>query len=302
MIYVFLPLSWLPFFVLHGLSDVLYFLIFYVFRYRRQVVHENISRAFPDKSDEWVHGVERQFYKNFCDVMVETIKTTSLAPAELAARCKFVGRENANQMTQGKNIAALSSHLANWEWLGLSTSMEIKQTPCVIYKPLKNQKMNNFMLKTRSRFGLVLIAMKDLKRFFEQTHEKPYLLGFLSDQAPHDYAKAFSVPFLNQQTYYFTGPGVITVKHNLFPIWGWMRRVGRSRFEWGMDEVIPDESYVLTKADLEQIGRVAKLQNLTEQESEKAFRIVREYSRLLEEKIKAAPADWLWSHRRWKAR
>jgi KDO2-lipid IV(A) lauroyltransferase len=288
--------SYLPFFILHAFSRLVFVVLYYGLGYRRKVVRENLQKSFPEKSLRDIKSIERKFYRNFCDLMIETIKSTSITREELLKRCHFTGKANADRwFSEGVNLNGLSSHLANWEWLGFTMCIETKQDCLAVYKPLSDPKMDSFLLKTRARLGLRLISMQNLRAFFQETHARPFLLGLLSDQAPHDYEKAFVI-------HYFAGPGVLTVKHDLTPCWGWMKRSGRSRFVWGLEPVNPNLNEALTRDEQDQIDRVARSLELTPADSERAYRIVKEYSRLLEERIKMNPEDWLWSHRRWKIR
>ena len=295
--------SFLPFFILHRISDFLFIVLYHVVGYRRNVVRENLKNSFPEQNESWRLEVERKFYRNFCDLVVETLKTTTLSEKDLQERNRFRGQLNADEwLRQGVNLNGLSSHLANWEWLGLLTCYSIKHRCYAVYKPLHSKAMNDFMLKSRARLGLTLVSMKELRVFFDLPHERPYLIGLLADQAPHDYGRAFEIDFLNQKTYFFSGPGILSVKHNLTPCWGWMKRTGRSRFEWGLDPVVPDVSQKLARHELAQIERLAPLYELSRSDMERAYRIVKKYAQLLEKKIREKPEDWLWSHRRWKTR
>ena len=54
MYYIIYPLlylfSLLPFFILYGISDLIAFLLRRVFKYRKDVIHNNIAIAFPEKT------------------------------------------------------------------------------------------------------------------------------------------------------------------------------------------------------------------------------------------------------------
>ena len=43
-------ISFLPFSLLYALAWLCYLLLYYVFRYRREVVRTNLANAFPEKS------------------------------------------------------------------------------------------------------------------------------------------------------------------------------------------------------------------------------------------------------------
>jgi len=294
-----------PFSVLHRFSDLSYFWIYVVFGYRKKTVRSNLQRSFPEKSLAEIIKIEKGFYRNFCDLIFETIKTSTISKEEILDRCKLETPEVLSDLfSSKKNVAGISSHMGNWEWLSLSLSLSCDYKFLAVYKPLANAKLNQIVVGSRERFGAIFVAIKRLKTILDQSHEKPYFVGLLSDQAPHDYAKAFELPFLSQSTYFVPGPGVLCVKRDLTPVYGWIRRVGRSRYVWHLEllnESFPAYS-ALKESEQIQVDRFASAHRLTQEESIKAFIITRKLVSRLEEEIKMAPQDWLWSHRRWKSR
>jgi KDO2-lipid IV(A) lauroyltransferase len=82
-------ISKLPFKVLYVLSDVFYLIIYKLIGYRRNVVKNNIQIAFPEKSKDERIEIEKRFYKHFCDLIFETIKTYSISKKELVNRFKI---------------------------------------------------------------------------------------------------------------------------------------------------------------------------------------------------------------------
>ncbi len=297
-------LSKLPFPVLHRISDSIAFFLYRVLKYRRKTVRENLLRAFPEMSEKQRLEIERDFYANFSDILIESIKNFSITEAELRSRCRFVNPEVAEELWNRRvNVAGISSHLANWEILALSLSLEFKHHCFGVYKPLANAEMDQWIKKSRTRFGIHMIPIKAVRQEIAGAPDKPWLLGLLSDQAPHDYEKAFRVTFLGQPTYVVPGPGLLTLEYGLVPIWGWMRRVGRSRFEWGVEILSEDPSGEnWTDEDRAQIERLSRAHATPPKDIERALVLIRRYSERLEQKIREAPAEWLWSHRRWKSR
>ena len=61
--------SRLPLWMLYRISDLLFLLVYFVVRYRRKVVRENLSRSFPDRSKQERRLIERRFYRFFCVTM-----------------------------------------------------------------------------------------------------------------------------------------------------------------------------------------------------------------------------------------
>ena len=297
--------SLLPFPLLHFVSDVTYVLVYHGLGYRKKTVRENLRRSFPEKSKIELLKIEKQFFRNFCDLMYETFKTSSMSKEEILDRCRLENPELAEQLyAEGMNIAGISSHMGNWEWLSPSFSVNSQYKFLAVYKPLANKKLNDIVIRSREKFGAIFVPIKRLKMILSESHDRPYFVGLLSDQAPHDYAKAFELPFLNQSTFFVPGPGMLSVKSDLTPVYGWIRRVGRSRYVWRLEllnEPIPALSD-LNPQEQEQVKKFAAAHRLEESDSIKALIITRKLARSLEAEIKMAPQDWLWSHRRWKLR
>lgn len=296
--------SRLPFRVLHRFSDLGFLVLYYGLRYRRKVVRENLALAFPEKTPEERLRIEKQFFRNFTDILIESVKAFTLSKRELLDRVRFANPETARALwEQQVNIAGISSHLANWELLAQALSVEFRHQCYGVYKPLSSKKMDDAVVISRERFGIKMIPMRSVRRVMEEHSGRPYLMGLLSDQAPHDYEKAFQVVFLGQPTFVVPGPGILTVKHGLTPIWGWMSRTGRSRFEWGVEVLsldLPEGGF--GPADQAQIERISRVHGVTLEEAGRALALIQRYSQKLEAKIRMAPQDWLWSHRRWKKR
>ena len=82
-------LSLLPFRVLYMLSDGIAFIVYHIFRYRREIVANNLLIAFPEKTEAERKKIEKDFYKGFIDNFIETIKLFSMSAKELEKR--FVG-------------------------------------------------------------------------------------------------------------------------------------------------------------------------------------------------------------------
>src|SRR3954462_4297106 len=79
-------LSLLPWRILYLLSDAVYLLVYYVIKYRRAVVMNNLQIAFPEKTEEQRVKIAKEFYHNFLDTFIETIKFLSISDKEFSKR------------------------------------------------------------------------------------------------------------------------------------------------------------------------------------------------------------------------
>ena len=90
-------MSILPFWVLYGLADFLFIIIYYVARYRRKIVRKNLRNSFPEKGEKEIKSIERKFYRWFCDYLFETFKLLSISDKNLVKHIDFVGLEGLHQ-------------------------------------------------------------------------------------------------------------------------------------------------------------------------------------------------------------
>src|SRR5258708_19960984 len=82
--------SRLPLRALYAFSSFLYLLAFYVVRHRHQVIRGQLEKVFPDASDAERERIHKRFLKNFCDVVVEVLKSVSMTEAEMPAHVNIV--------------------------------------------------------------------------------------------------------------------------------------------------------------------------------------------------------------------
>ena len=86
--------SLLPLRFLYVVSDMLYYPLYYVVRYRRRVVRKNLTESFPEKTTAEIIRIEKQFYAFFCDYVVETLKQFSMSEKQMRRRMTFSGTDD----------------------------------------------------------------------------------------------------------------------------------------------------------------------------------------------------------------
>ena len=168
--YIIYGLVWLvgflPFRVLYLVADGMYYVLYYVVRYRRKVVAENLARSFPEKSLRERKDIERRFYRHLSDFFVEFFKPWHMSAKEIRKRCVFKHAEVLQRYyDQGRPVIGVMGHYGNWEWM---TSYALLLNPAVsfytLYKPLHNRVLDKMMLRIRSRFGAKPIPRNDVLR------------------------------------------------------------------------------------------------------------------------------------------
>lgn len=271
------PLSLLPFKALYRISDALFVVIYRWVGYRKSVVKNNISNAFPEKDAQEQIAIEQAFYRHFCDLLVENIKLLSMSKAEIQRRCTFENPELLHSYyQQGKSLTAAVAHYNNWELGGLSLALNSPHKVLAIYKPLSNKWFDNFMQRFRKGFGSHLVAMNKAARTILQHSQQPTITVFITDQTPLHVKRAHWMTFLNQDTPVFKGLERIAKKTGDPVIFCHMKRQQRGYYSVEFVEVENDPSHAPE-------GQITEA-----------------HTTLLEKIIRENPAPWLWSHRRWK--
>ncbi len=269
--------SLLPFPVLYGLSNFLYFIFYKVLKYRKKVVQSNLKKSFPNKSEKELLAIEKGFYKNLSDITVESIKGFSLSKKSIMKRYHLINPEFLDSY-KDKNILLVAGHFSNWEWGAIAAGEMLKSFERVLgfYKPLSNKHMDKYVRKTRGNLGTNLVSIKNTYEVFEENvpHHSAFIM--VADQSPSRVAKSHWMTFLNQDTVCLHGPEKYCKTHKLPMLFLDIKRIKRGY-------------YTVTLSELYDGSTPTKEGEITEY-----------FMRKLEQRIIEEPSNWLWSHKRWK--
>jgi KDO2-lipid IV(A) lauroyltransferase len=267
-----IPLAvWFPF------ARLLAWLSWRVIPYRRHVVVANLKAAFPEWDDATRERVIRDYYRGFADMLVEVMHSARLTPAELERRVKLVNPGLVrDEVARGKPVLLVAAHQCNWEWMLLAFSTQLGLPVDAAYKPLVDNWAEREMLKLRSRFGARLIPAQQLLVDIIQQRNRPRVIAMVADQEPVSSERKHWLKFLNRDTAFFLGAEEIARTTRYAAFFVRLKRVARGRYE---AEFVP-----LAAAG----GQLP------------AGEFTGRYAQLVEEQIREAPADWPWSHKRWK--
>ena len=276
----FYMLSLLPMWVLYRLADVGYLLIYYVLKYRRGIVRQNIVSSFPEKTNSEIVNIEKQFYRWFADYFLESIKLLSISRKQLAKRLTIINADLIeNDFKEGTHVAAILGHYCNWEWLSAVTiGLPQNRVVALVYKPIKNKIINHLFYCLRSSQGGVPVAKNDILRALVKYKKQQTmtLFGYIADQSPRWQNIHLWLPFLHHQTPVFTGSERIMRKMNNAVYYAEMSRPKRGYYTCTF-RLITKEPNSLPEND-----------------------ITRRFFEMLEVSIKTQPHLYLWTHNRWK--
>ena len=270
-------LSRLPWAFWRGFSSFGYWVAYYLVRHRHKVITDQIATVFPTMDAAGRTRIHKQFLRNFCDVFVEIVKSWSMKPEQMASRVNLLNPEVPRRhLENGQTMMFVTSHLCNWEWLLQGVTVQLGFPVDAAYKPLHDQWAERLMLKVRSRFGARMVPAKDLLGDFLKRRGVVRAVAVNADQAPVSTDKRYWTVYLGQDTAFYIGAEQIARGMRLPVIYACMRRVRRGYYEVEFKQLWD--------------GR----------EALEAHQVTERYARACELDVYQAPADWLWSYRRWR--
>ncbi len=277
IVYGFLYLvSLLPFPILYFFSDVIYGFVFYILRYRREIVSANLKIAFPEKPESERNRIAKKFYHNLIDTFIESIKFISISKKQIIKHSTG-DFDLINQLiAKGYNVHIMAGHQFNWEYANLLYAMHLSKPFVGIYMPIDNKILNRIFFKFRKSYGTILISAQDFKNRMHKVFSKQYILALAADQNPGNPANGYWMNFFGKPVPFVTGPSKGAVKNNTAVV-----VVGFNKTKRGY--------YNFTAKLLAENGSNYSPEQLTVL-----------YKNALEEIIRKDPSNYLWSHRRWK--
>ncbi len=260
---------------------LLYPVLYYLIRYRKKVVRENLLIAFPEHSDKQRRQWERAFYLAFTDMIVEIIVGRHFNEEVMLNLLHFDHKpEVAQCCKQHGGGFFMLGHFLNWEWaIDYANQFAQYDLQCAsIYKKLTNRFFNNLMLNIRKQRGGLLIEMDQLLRTMITNKKNHTTIAYamLADQRPRKQSTKIPMVLLGQDVDMLFGTEQLA-RRFAYPVY-YVSVLSSQRGHYQFDfHLIYDPD---TEADT---GQGVVTQRFTQH---------------LEQNILQEPSRWLWTHRR----
>lgn len=277
---IFKLFSKLPLSVLYIFSDFLYVINYYIIGYRKEIVFSNLKNSFPNKSDEELKSIQKKFFKNFSDYIVETAKSLTISETELRVRMQHLNQHLFQEAKEeGKNIVFLAGHIFNWEWISALSNILPQKNCYPVYRKAKNEFWNEQIIKIRNRFGNESVEAEEVgMHIMRNANDGNSAYMFVADQSPPPHLINVGIRFLHQATPVFIGYDKLASRRDLAFIYCDMKKVKRGYYQINYHRIKPDADQF------------------------REYEIVEKFHRLLESTIEKNPDNYLWSHRKWKGK
>ncbi|MFA9187499.1 lysophospholipid acyltransferase family protein [Flavobacterium magnesitis] len=271
-------ISILPFRIFYWISDIVYFIVYYIIRYRKETVRNNLKITLPHLSDKERLVIEKKFYQHFCDQFMEMTKTMTFSHKEMDKRFKITNLELMKEYEEkGKSIMLLASHYANWEWL-VALNLKMSYQGVAVYKKIANRYFDKLIKDIRSKYNTVLVSTEKTIPLMADNNRKGILCvyGLVSDQSPKTAQIAHWESFMGIETPVHIGPELLSKKYNLNVVFAKIKKVKRGYYEATIVPITDDAK---------------SLPN---------YEIIHRYIKEVEKQIYEAPEYYFWTHKRWK--
>ncbi len=271
-------LSILPKQIMYLFSDILYFILYYIIRYRKNIVFKNLKNSFPEKSNKEQMLIAKKYYKHLADLFTENFALLSMSKNKSLS---FITFNNLNLLEsyykKNKNLIVITGHYNNWEFLTI-TPLFTDYKIISVYKTLSNKAFDELTYKMRSRHGALPVPMKkSIKTVIDYKNKNiPFILFLVADQRPLKKDIRYWTKFLNQDTPIFLGAEKIAKKLNTAVLYVQVNKISRGKYESNYIELCNNPA------------------------STEQYEITEKHTRILESIIRNKPEYWLWSHNRWK--
>jgi KDO2-lipid IV(A) lauroyltransferase len=269
--------SLLPWRVMYIISDFVAFLLQRVFKYRLAIVQQNLAIAFPKKTEKERQEIANEFYQQFTDSFIETFKLLSISDKNFDKRFTSNVEVLNNLYASKQSVQIMAGHFFNWEFANWGAAKYGKYPFIGVYMPLSNPYFNKIILKLRMRYGSIMIPATSFKtQFHKYATEGSYAMALAADQNPGNPLSAYWLPFFGRLTPFVKGPEKGALLNNTAQVFVHFYRVKRGYYHSEYEVMTTSPNYFKD-------GQLTAL-----------------YVKVLEEKIKLKPANYLWSHRRWR--
>lgn len=247
---------------------------------RRDIVHAQIAAAFPERDAAWVERRAAACYRHFgreALVTARLARDVDALPRRVkadAAAERWIGR-----MAAGEGVVVVTGHLGNWELAGAYLARRGVPLSAVV-KRQRNERFDAWLFETRRRLGMESVYMEDA-RILPALVARGRTVVLIADQDAR--RRGLAVTFLGRTASTFRGPARLALRTGAPLVFASLVRDGAT--------------YRLTAETVHDEGEERGASAAREAELE----LTRRWVVALERRVREAPGQYFWFHRRWKS-
>jgi len=249
-------------------------------RRRRRISLANLAVVFPELDPATRAAIYRRHMREVGCNAVEWARLPLLTPEALAERVEIVGLEHLRAaVAQGRGVFAVTAHYGNWELLPATMHAVAPDTRVVVVgRTLRNAALYRMIVARREQGGGELLA-QDARPILRALRDGK-TVGVLVDQYTTKRRGGVLAPFLGLRAWTNAGPALLALRTGALLVPAHVHPLGGGRHRLVLDPAIEPSSTGDREADL--LATVTRM------------------NQALSGFIRADPAPWLWSHRRFR--
>ncbi|MBU1658017.1 lipid A biosynthesis acyltransferase [bacterium] len=253
---------------------------YYVSKRYREASYQNLEFAFDGKlSEDEKKEITKYAFKNLMFNFLHALELRHMSKNELAEKIKIQNIEAVQKVhAQGRAVIYVTTHYSSWELGGASIGAFIEPL-IAVYKKMKNQTYQNWLLEARGAFGNISMEKTNVVKPLVKNIKKGMACGLLIDTniSPKE---GVIINFMGKTLRQTSTPAYLARKFNAAIIPVTIRTDDEENYTLLLFDEIPVEKTDDEAADIQ-----------------KATQLQADWLTAL---ISQEPKFWFWLHRRWK--
>ncbi len=249
-----------------------------VLHLRWRVALENLSHAFPERSQAERERIARAAYGEIGTTFLELFR--HLRPGEAIRRVHNVDAPPLEQLRAGgKGAVLVTGHFGNWELVGAAL-VDLGWPLTALVATQRNRRVDALVTRMRERAGLKILRTDEGLRPMLRVLLRNEFLCFLNDQDAGSEGRFVS--FLGRPASTAVGPARFARLAGCAILCGHSIRRVDGTYDLKISEpIVLREDLPPEEAELEATTRMVAI---------------------LDALVRTYPEQWFWMHRRWKTR
>ena len=245
-------------------------------KYRKEVILHNLRTAFPDKNEQEIQKLAKDFYLHFTDSMVEMLKLMSISRRELEKRGSIDVSNIEHHLANDRQVIIMASHLFGFEYGNSMTALKLNRPVKSVYMKLTSDMFDKVVKTLRSRTGAFMVTASEFPKESPGILQRKEIPGLIADQNPAYIDSAYWMYFFSKPVPFNSAPEKLAQRANAVVVFMHSERIRRGYYKFTTSEIT------------------------TEAAATSNGEITRTYREILQNSILQQPANYLWSHKRYK--
>ena len=248
-------------------------------RSRRRIADANLAAAFPSRSAAERRAIGRSAFEHFIAQAFETLKFSTLTPAQMLARVEVDGEDRVRSAyAQKKGVLFITGHFGFWELHAIAHPLLFEPIG-LLARALDNVRMNALLERMRQCTGNTVIYRQGSIRRVMRMLQDGHGVAVLIDQHIHG-PDAVYVEFFERRAATASAVAALALRTGspVVPVFALPLGQGRYRLIYEHPVAPPSDA-----------GAATAVTEFTQRCTD-----------VLEMYVRRHPDLWLWMHRRWR--